>query len=155
METMVMSNHETPDPLQDGEDHINVWTKGKTRLGRLLTNPADLPVTHPKYGMFRTMEGLWFYLKTGMIHEDLRAMNGFEARRVGMTFKTVWFQDFMDEIKIGIRCKIEQHAELRELMEESILPFEHYYVYPVRTVTPKSAKALCQMLEDIRSEMFK
>lgn len=144
-----------PDPLLDGEDHLNVWTKAKTRLGRLLTNPADVPVTHPTYGRFRTMEGLHFYLKTGMIHEDLRSMNGYEARRFGGTLKTVWNPNFTEEIKIGIKCKIDQHPELKELMEESILPFEHYYVYPTNVVVPKSSKAFCELLEEIRAEMLK
>lgn len=150
---MSNTNQPLPDEREDDVSHINVYMAGKSRLGRLLSNLADIQVTHPKYGKFRTLEGLWFYLKSGMVHEDLRAMSGYDAKKFGGGVKKVWFPDFMAEIKIGIRCKIEQHAELKELVEESTLPFEHYYVYPSGVVVPRGSKLLCQMLEDIRSEM--
>lgn len=143
-----------PDPKLDGVEHINVWMKGETRFGRLLTNLADIPTQHPEYGRFRTMEGLWYYLKTGMQHEDLRSMNGYEAKEYGSKLSGVWNARFYDDVKIGIRRKVEMHAELSVLMEDSILPFEHYYVYPGRVVVPRSSKAFCDILEAIRADML-
>lgn len=147
------------DPDMDGISHINIYTKGKTRLGRLITNLADIPVDHPQYGMFRTAEGLWYYLKTGLIHESLRACSGFDAKRLGSTFPTVWFDDFQAQMKIGIRQKIRKNLELYNLFVSSELPFEHYYFYSskkpgaaVKVVEPKDVRWLTEFITELRNE---
>src|ERR1700712_4173623 len=94
------------DPEEDGKSHINIYTKGKTRLGRLLTNLADVPVTHPTYGTFRCAEGLWYYMKTGCQCEDLRALAGFDAKKLGTTLEVVWLANFEDSFKLAVRDKI-------------------------------------------------
>lgn len=142
-----------PDPKLDGVEHINTWTKAATRFGRLITNLSDIATNHPVYGRFRTMEGLWYYLRTGMQHEDLRAMNGFEAKAYGSKLEVVWNKTFYEDIKLGIRAKIDMNEELSEAMREEILPFEHYYVYNGKVVVPKSSKVFCGILEEIRNDI--
>jgi hypothetical protein len=143
-----------PNPADDGEQHINCWTQAKTRLGRLATNLSDLRTRHPDYGLFRCAEGLYYYLKTGMRHEDLRAMDGFSAKNFGSAQEIKWNNNLWAEMKVGIRNKIEDSEELRELVVESSLPFEHYYVYHGRVVVPRGSDKFIQVLEEIRSEMF-
>lgn len=118
------------DPRNDSITHCNIYSRGKTRLGRIATNLSDHPVNHPTWGRFRTAEGLWYYLRTGMIHEDLRSMDGFTAKMTGSKLPIVWHKTFEADFKLGLISKIELNPELRDLLvAEPTLPFEHYYVY--------------------------
>lgn len=147
-------------PKNDGIDHINIYTRGKTRLGRLITNLSDVPVTHPTYGRFRTAEGLWFYLKSGKAHEELRAMSGFEVKRYARGLVNVWNKEFQAEFKQGLKQKILDHSELRDLFVESTLPFTHYYVYESKrpdvepkVVVPKDSVWMIEYIEALREEL--
>jgi hypothetical protein len=48
-------------PEEDGVTHINIYSKGKTELGRWLTNFSYSPFNHPEYGKFLSMEGFWYW----------------------------------------------------------------------------------------------
>lgn len=124
-------------PSEDGVTHINIYTKGATRLGRDLTNLAPLGFVHPEYGAFACMEGFWYYLKTGMIHEDLRTVTGFKAKQLGRDYPRVENPTFNEDVLEGIRCKLRQHKRLRIALTESTLPFAHYYFYGDRDKDPK------------------
>lgn len=158
-----MSNVQQPhNPLDDGIDHINVYTKGRTRLGRLLTNLADVKVVHPTYGTFRTAEGLWYYLRSGCKHEDLRALSGFEAKNRGKTLGVVWNDKFQEQFLIGVRAKVMDNDELMTLLKESSLPFAHYYFYgspyadaPPKLVYPKDSDWQMEFYEELRKELNK
>jgi len=148
------------DPSLDGKRFINIYTKGATRLGRLLTNLSDVPVWHPVHGRFRTAEGLWYYLKTGCQFEELRSMSGFEAKNFGREKEVVWYADFQEDFKEAVRWKIRNHDELKMLFIESMLPFEHYYVYesrkpgvPPKVIEPSDVKWLTEYLEELRQIM--
>jgi hypothetical protein len=157
-----MSNavDKTHNPLDDGMTEINVYTKGRTRLGRLLTNLSDLPVNHPVYGMFRTAEGLWYYLKTGCKHESLRAMSGFDAKKFGNTLEVVWNQDFKEQFLIGVRAKVMDNEELKELLRGSDMPFVHYYYFgspyadkPPKVICPRDSDWQMEFFEELRREL--
>lgn len=157
---MQKTNPRAIDPANDGKLFINIYSKGATRLGRLLTNLADVPVEHPVYGRFRTAEGLWYYLKTGCNCEALRSMSGFDAKKVGREREVVWLDCFQEEFKIAVKWKIEHHEELRMLFVESTLPFEHYYVYeskrpdvPSKVIEPSDVKWLTEYFEELRKVM--
>lgn len=146
-------------PMDDGITHIDIYTKGKTRLGRLLTNLADIPVHHPIYGTFRCAEGLWYYLKTGCQFECLRAMTGFEAKKFGTSKPTVWMDDFKEQFKLGLINKIVSHQELYEAFVSSELPFEHYYFYssnkpnvPPKVIEPKDVRWLTEFFTELRAK---
>lgn len=147
-------------PLEDGITHINIFTRGRTRLGRLLTNLADLPVDHPTHGRFRTAEGLWYYLKTGCKHESLRAMTGFDAKKAGRELEVVWHKTFREEFLLGVRAKILGNEELTELLRHSTLPFAHYYYYgspvgevPPKMVYPRDSDWQMEFFEALRQEL--
>jgi len=53
------------DSKMDGVTHINIYSKGKTKLGRLLTNFAHTPFTHAEYGQFASVEGFWYWIRDG------------------------------------------------------------------------------------------
>ncbi|MGG4591707.1 hypothetical protein ACLPJK_25970 [Pseudomonas aeruginosa] len=130
-------------PATDGVDHINIYTKGRTRLGRLLTNLAELALEHPVHGYFRTAEGFYYYLTTGLSDERYRVLNGFDAKRVGSQTCKVWNSTFCNEFQLGLVGKIELNEELKALLIafKPELPFTHYYHYGkgdnLKIVVPK------------------
>lgn len=149
-------------PLDDGITFINVYTKARTRLGRLLTNLSDIKVNHPKYGLFRCAEGLWYYLRTGCKHESLRALSGFEAKKLGQTLEVVWNESFREEFLEGVRAKVMDNEELKILLKESSLPFVHFYCYgspqsdkPPKIVFPKDCDWQMEFFEELRKELNK
>ncbi len=116
-------------PKYDGLTHINIYSRGCTRLGRLCSNHADIAIEHPFYGHFRNLEGLWYYLRTGKKHDSLRVLSAFDARTHGKDLEKEWNPQFNQEFKMGIVAKVQASEELRQLLSESTLPFVHYYVY--------------------------
>lgn len=115
-------------PERDGIDHINVYSKGRTELGRLLSNFADTPFQHPQFGWFRTVEGFWYWLKTGQKYNDLKSMHGFEAKMIGRKYPVVEIDNFNTKIKTAIRCKLIHHPKLLCMLLDNELPLAHYYV---------------------------
>lgn len=115
-------------PEKDGVNHINVYSKGKTELGRLLTNFADTPFKHPVHGWFRTVEGFWYWLKTGKQYEDLRNMEGWEAKMLGRKWPAVEVENFDNTIKTAIRAKLIHNPHILRLLLDNELPLAHYYV---------------------------
>lgn len=127
--TAMTDTQALPKPSEDGVSHINLYLKGNTRLGRLASNLADSALIHPQHGRFRTAEGFWYFLTTGKQDDSLRSMSGFEAKRYGRSLKGVWNTEFEREFKEGLISKVTLNDELRTLLMESDLPFEHYYYY--------------------------
>jgi hypothetical protein len=68
------------DSKQDGINHINIYSKGKTELGRLLTNFARTPIETP-FGHFESGEGYWFWLRASKLSNrcPLKNMWGFRS----------------------------------------------------------------------------
>lgn len=124
-----------PDPSQDGITHINIYTKGKTKLGRALSNLSSHSFTYEPYGFFKSVEAFWYYYLTGCQHDELKLMNGFDAKKQGKKYR----DDRIDkdglsqhdkEVILGaIRCKLNNHKEIKQMMSENNLPFAHYYFY--------------------------
>ena len=44
----------------DGMTHINVYSKGKTEIGRWLSNFAYSPIDLGNEGYFSSIEGYWY-----------------------------------------------------------------------------------------------
>ena len=42
-------------PIDEGVTHINIYSKSKLELGKLLSNFAKTPFTHPVYGEFASV----------------------------------------------------------------------------------------------------
>lgn len=124
-------------PSEDGVTHINVYSRGKTELGKLLSNFAHTPFEHPEHGHFSSVEGFWYWLSTGKNQTQFRGLYGFKAKEVGKLVRNeqaktnsfVHIDGFKAEIKKAILCKIEQNEHIRTLLKESTLPLTHYYVY--------------------------
>lgn len=140
-------------PDEDGDTHINIYTKGKTELGRMLSNLSNIGFTHPTYGEFRSMEGWYYYVATGFKVEDLKHYYGFNAKALGNKFERVPNDDFERHIKCGLMLKILQNERLKEMVKESTLPFTHYYNYGGKIILPKGQLYQVEYIESFRQEL--
>ena len=116
-------------PFDDGITHINMYSKGKTELGRQLSHFAPSSFTHPTHGPFASVEAYWYWASTGKQHEQLRALYGYKAKEAGKVLPKVKNDNFIREIEEAVRCKITQNPGLLQQFKTSVLPLTHYYVY--------------------------
>ena len=137
-------NHELIpfDPKEDGITHINVYSKGKTHLGRQLSNFAHTPFHHPKYGYFASVEAFWYWYSAWTHFEvkfdALRAIHGFQAKKVGLILRDEQLRqktplpdavDFEQQVKAALLAKLEENAELKAELGSNTLPLIHYYTW--------------------------
>lgn len=132
-------------PLDDGVTHINVYSKGETKLGRFLTNMSDFEVS-TIHGDFSSMEGYWHWLVMFCIKPDFdpkhyQKLNCFEAKKKGKVIvesvpglfeKTIEVKNdpiFRRMILYAITNKIQDTPGMIELVKTNILPYHHYYYY--------------------------
>jgi len=125
-------------PKEDGRAHINIYSKGKTLLGRSLSNFAFHRFTHDVLGHFSGMEGLYYYLSTGRAHEQFRRLGGFAAKKAGRALKRVEMDpvEFEELMRIGARAVYRDNPDVHDQILDQVvankgelLPFVHYYVY--------------------------
>jgi len=141
----------------DGVSHINIYSHGKTELGRALSHFSHYGFNHPHYGHFASLEAFWYYVRSGCKHEELKDLVGLTAKRVGRTFARVERSDFLRLIHDAAKMKIEQNPRLLKLTIKSHLPFEHYYVDrqgpTPKPFHPKGIDWLSPMYVQIREEL--
>ncbi len=123
-------------PKEDGVTHINVYSRGQTQLGQLLSNFAHTPFKHPRFGFFASMEGFWYWVSCGgptgeRSVEPLRRLYGASAKSVGRKLLKTEIDPelFKQYIREGLRAKVEQSPQILDLLKLSALPFTHYFVY--------------------------
>lgn len=120
-------------PDNDGVDHINIYSMGKTELGKMLSNFAKFPI-HTKDGDFMSVEGYWYWMSIEpcIEREQLRRCYGFWAKKTGKeiltTKQAAYDNDFEHKILLAIWYKFRRNADLI-LPEYKELPFCHYYNY--------------------------
>ena len=143
-------------PSDDGITHINTYSRGKTELGRWLSNFAHEPILTP-VGNFNTLEGLYHYLKITLscraanvsIHpivredvEKLRYADGHRAKTLGRDIKVLvrrmgvrtieeptseFNRLFTEAMEIKLRANPKRLAELMDCLDDG-MPLLHYYV---------------------------
>lgn len=122
-------------PKDDGITHINVYSKGSTELGKLLTNFSRSPFDYPPYGRFESVEGFWYYYLTGCKHEVFKTLWGFKAKQEGKKYRDdrVDIEGLTNEQKgvilEAVRCKLRQNKSILLKLTQSRLPLAHYYYY--------------------------
>ena len=114
---------------EDGIDHINIYSRGHTELGRYLSNFAYTPIK-TEDGRFNSIEGYWYWLNT---HNDkLRLLYGFKAKSFGKELdKTIIIDEerFQNKIRNACWIKIHSNEYYLNMFVHSSLPFTHYYVF--------------------------
>ena len=142
------------DPEKDGIDHVNVYSKGKTWLGRKLSNFADTPFTHPDHGRFRSVEGYWYWWSCR--DDSLRGLHGFEAKKKGRELRgDDWnsSDEFKIDILTALSSKLTAHSSILSTLQEEGLPLKHYYVYGGKVVEPKEGKWIIEFFESMQGKL--
>jgi predicted NAD-dependent protein-ADP-ribosyltransferase YbiA (DUF1768 family) len=143
-------------PENDGVDHINVYSKGKTGLGRALSNFSHAPFDCVD-GHFESVEGYWYWLTcTHPDRDKLRDVYGYQAKALGRELRGQdWPEEtasFRRKVCAAILCKLKQNQWIFDKLDESNLPLVHYYVYGTKVVEPEAGKWQLEFLESIRGE---
>lgn len=152
------------DPSEDGKTHLNVYSKGRTEVGRFLTNLAHTPFEHPIWGPFQSVEGFWYWYFSPKRSDKLRELHGVEAKMVGRVLSKR--KDNKDGFAITpiqksvirevIRFKVRKYPEMWPAIARTEgLPFVHYYVVPGGGIIDMTEKYQWVMdeLTDIRSKL--
>lgn len=139
-------------PENDGIDHINIYSKGRTEIGRWMSNFAFTPITIPEHGKFFSIEGYWYWLGSG--DERLRKLTGFAAKSLGRDLrgrKTLPEDEFRALISAAIRIKAEGNVRLLSELRASTLPLTHYYTFS-GIVKDAGFLWIVQLWDDIRCQ---
>ncbi len=142
-------------PESDGIDHINVYSKGRTPLGRMLSNLTFSPFQLPGLGNFTSVEAFWYWLASGRNNDQIRHLHGHSAKTFGARLPRVDIpeDEFQDLVKQAIRAKLVQNKPIYDEFVKSTLPFVHYYVYGKDAVVPREKHAWqMHYLEELRHE---
>lgn len=149
-------------PENDAIDHINVYSKGHTELGRMLSNFYLSPFSCED-GYFHSIEGYWYWLlcdENVEGRDELKILHGFKAKKLGRELcgkdyhhkKNVAFEK---KIKKAFLFKIMQNEDIKEAFVKSELPFVHYYVYGGKVVYDGKSDWLIEYIKKARSALKK
>lgn len=119
---------------EDGITHINIYSKGKTELGRWLSNFAYSPFIleiEEEHHQFASIEGLWYWYTTGQ--DVLKDMYGHQAKIRGKKY------DKLRDIDSELICraldeKLKNHPTVMKDFAYTRLPLCHYYEYDGKKV---------------------
>lgn len=157
------------DPDLDGVDHINVYSRARTELGRLLSNFAHTPIHLKTDGYFASIEAYWYWLAIDGLRDDpkykwLRSLHGFKCKEMGRKAlqelatknggSNPLIPDFESKIKKALLTKIEQTDGLADLLKKSTLPLVHYYFWgnqkPYKVSVPEKYQWITDYISDVR-----
>lgn len=113
------------DPKEDGVTHINVYSQGKTEIGRFYSNFAKSPIVLPE-GIFMSVEAYWYYLTTG--GKSPKNTYGFNAKQEGKKWPKIHDID-EDKIRYALDVKLRSYIPLIVKLDNFDLPLTHYYKF--------------------------
>lgn len=123
----------------DGLDHINIYSKGQTSLGRWLSNFAFSPIFIPDHGNFYSIEGYWYWLSCEK--DELRQLHGYLAKKIGRELvekvpdSSIHRRYNFEELIVkAIDIKLLSNKSMLMSLAESTLPLAHYYDYKGKKV---------------------
>lgn len=140
------------DPLEDGITHINIYSKAKTELGRMLSNFARTPITIDEDGSFESIEGYWYWLSCK--DDRLRTKHGYKAKKLGKKLRgDIWNDtlEFKKKIKRALDIKIYTHKKIENALTNSSLPLDHYYVRKGKFVGIPQGRWIISHFESLRT----
>lgn len=136
------------DPAEDGIKHINIWSRGRTSLGKWLSNFTLAPFNMDGRD-FASMEAYWYWLSTGRQHHYLCNLFGPSAKSAGSKLPRVAMDsaEFQSMIARAFVCKLTAHPLQMADLLYSHLPFRHYFVYGngAQQVIDRTGQHLWQM----------
>lgn len=142
----------------DGITHINIYSRGKTSLGRALSNFANTPVITTD-GKFESIEGYWYWLscpETYPYKNDFRKLVGNDAKVRGREIGARdWLEAPMFKLKIynAMLTKCILNDKILQEFLENKLPFRHYYVMSGRVIEPVEGKWIIDMWTFLQEQL--
>lgn len=115
-------------PAKDGTTHINIYSKGRTELGRFLSHFQYHPID-TEDGYFESIEGYWYWLSTR--DDRLRNLSGYQAKQLGDSLRsvsTIASNLFQRKILAATTIKLDtMPLHLLKELHTSRLPLIHAY----------------------------
>lgn len=112
------------EPKNDGKDHVNIYSRGKTNLGKALSNFAHYVFSFEGI-TYQSIEGALYYYRTG--NTKLIKLYGSEAKKIGSKSNEKRIES-PELLKAWLYAKIFSNPELIALLLNNRLPFSHYYI---------------------------
>lgn len=147
-------------PNNDGIDHINIYSQGKTELGKMLSNFYHYHIK-TKDEDFESVEGYWYWLGIEDCEEKevLRKLYGYNAKKIGNELKKKYKpridDDFENKILNAIWYKVKRNTNLFTNNIKN-LPLEHYYNFGGKVVNVKDKYAwMIEGIERMRNYIVK
>lgn len=112
----------------DGIDHINIWEKADTELGRFLSHGSNNDFNHSQLGRFNNMEALWHYVQSEERDDRIRNMRGRYLKNFSRQLTPLRVSNFKAIIMDSNYQRIRQYEPMVELIVATDLPFDCYYV---------------------------
>ncbi len=120
-------------PVNEGIDHINIYSKSKLLVGRQLSNFQLAPFKHTQDGEFLSVEGYWYWLATGGTRDEFRFLSGVTAKTEGKQrikkSGRIEVANFNERVLEAIRCKLRQNRTILKNLTDTTLPLTHYYYF--------------------------
>ena len=154
-------------PEGDGIDHVNVYSKSRSKLGRTLSNFAHTPFTLGE-NRFETVESWWYWTKMNKINaanlfptfteEQMIEMKSKIGKEAKTMFRNLYKDDSSsysptkDELKAAYLQKLLEHPEIEKLLLENNLPLAHYYMMFSKKVSADSTLWTAKLWEEIKAE---
>lgn len=116
-------------------NHINVYSKSESELGRLLSNFAHTPFVYAGR-MYASVEGWWYFRRCP--DPRLLALHGWAAKKLGQALERSAGSDPTPAELLDVYlAKVDQNPYIKQLLVDSSLPFDHYYEYGGKRVYPR------------------
>lgn len=146
-------------PETEGIDHINMYSKSKTEIGRLISNFANTPFDYESYGHFESVEAFWYYYFTECRYEFLKDLSGAKAKKEGRKLlgsDDHYISELDKEVILeAIRCKLRQNRYILDLLVKNDLPIVHYYAYDDKIIVKDQYDWMTEEYIKIRDLMIK
>ena len=139
----------------DGITHINVYSKGKTELGRLLSNFAHTPFKYNNE-IFQSVESYWYYSKTGNL--DFKDLIGYKAKEC---YRNKYPKNYKgsnpskEQLKEIYKLKLQHHPNIKKLLLQNNLPLAHYYIMDGKQIDANEFLWTVKLWEEIKDELLK
>ena len=154
-------------PENDGLDHINVYSKSRSKLGRMLSNFAHTPITINEI-RFESVESWWYWKKMNNINNSslfplfiqfqllkIRTLVGKYAKayfRENYKEDSKQFNPSRQELKETYLQKLIEHPEIKKILIENTLPIDHYYMMFDKKISAESTMWTAKLWEEIKKE---
>ena len=154
-------------PEYDGINHVNVFSKSRSKLGRMLSNFAHTPFTLGE-NKFESVESWWYWTKMNNINksvlfpvftpEHLSEIKTKIGKYAKDYFRELHKDDSSsysptkEELKEAYLQKLIEHPDIEKMLFENTLPIAHYYVMFDKKVNADSTLWTAKLWEEIKAE---